>query len=106
LELENPATLVYGSQGGQHLFIDMTLETQCTDDITVFLDFVEDGTGVVVGLGESPARLDTCSSLLEDVRLFLEDDEERSGVLSVYAEGDEGCHIEAKEIELLIVRPF
>lgn len=106
LQLENPATLVYGSQGGQHIFIDARLETECPDEFTVFLDFAENGTGNVVGLGESPARIKSCSSLLEDVRLFLEDDEERSGVLSVYAEGDEGCRIEAEDIELSIVRPF
>lgn len=106
LELENPATLVYGSQGGQHVFIDARLQTKCPDEFTVFLDFAEDATGNVVGLGESPARTRSCSSLLEDVRLFLEDDEERRGVLSVYAEGDEGCRIEAEDIELSIVRPF
>jgi hypothetical protein len=101
-----PATMTmhYGAQGGQHLNVDVEVFSRCQQRLEVRVGLFDDA-GELIGLGHAPVETEACRVRLDDLRVFLETDDERSGTLEAYVEGED-CRLDAEPLSLTVERPF
>lgn len=104
LALPTELGLGYGSQGGQHVFIDLVVSSACAKRLDIEFK-LEDGAGHVVGSGGARANLKGCYALLENQRVPVDYGQEGPAVLTVSASAA-GCGFEPVSAPVVIANSY
>jgi hypothetical protein len=97
--------IIYGPQGGQHFWADLSLATDEPGEWTATLTFADATTGALAGSNTRRIRACSCPTFADDIPVFLDSDNEVSGTLKVSAESPSGQLVSAPDVQLTVT-PF